>query len=78
MLRLFGYHFRAVILAIFVLCVAPRALAKVFVIDGVDQTLSNATFDYVIAGCGIAGLVVANRLSEDANASVMCLEAGPL
>jgi GMC oxidoreductase len=36
------------------------------------------TYDYVVVGCGIAGLVVSMRLSEDENVSVICLEAGPL
>ncbi|EXJ84859.1 hypothetical protein A1O3_05534 [Capronia epimyces CBS 606.96] len=42
---------------------------------------TNATmemYDYVVVGCGIAGLVVATRLSENANTSVLCIEAGPL
>lgn len=39
---------------------------------------STATYDYVVVGCGIAGLVVSMRLSEDQNVSVVCLEAGSL
>lgn len=50
----------------------------------VDQTLgslagitgSNQTFDYVIIGGGTAGLVMANRLSEDPSVNVAVIEAG--
>lgn len=39
---------------------------------------ATSTYDYVVVGCGIAGLVVSMRLSENEDVSVICLEAGPL
>lgn len=36
----------------------------------------NATFDYVIVGAGTAGLVLAERLSENPNVQVAVVEAG--
>jgi hypothetical protein len=46
--------------------------------EGMVDVSANATYDYVVVGCGIAGLVLAMRLSELPSASVICIEAGPL
>jgi choline dehydrogenase-like flavoprotein len=36
----------------------------------------NDSFDYIVVGGGTSGLVVANRLSEDADVRVLVIEAG--
>ncbi|KAM0718641.1 hypothetical protein Q7P37_005712 [Cladosporium fusiforme] len=39
-------------------------------------TVADKTFDYIVCGGGLTGLVVANRLSEDPNISVLVIENG--
>jgi choline dehydrogenase len=52
-----------------------RAIKARSITTSVDQ-VSNKTFDYIVCGGGLTGLVVASRLSEDPNISVLVIEGG--
>ncbi|KAF9005525.1 pyranose dehydrogenase [Cyathus striatus] len=61
-------------LLLFHVFIVPLCLAKIY---QNFRDLSTDKFDFVIVGGGLAGLVVANRLTEIPELTVLVIEAGP-
>ncbi|KAL9939432.1 hypothetical protein V8E36_001249 [Tilletia maclaganii] len=53
-----------------------QLLKRASVITNDPSEATATAFDYVIVGGGLAGLVVANRLTEDTNTRVLVIESG--
>ena len=57
------------------LCLTSAALGVHLHGRDINEPLLES-YDYIVVGCGISGLVVSNRLSEIASRTVLCIEAG--
>ncbi|KAK3391535.1 hypothetical protein B0T20DRAFT_423956 [Sordaria brevicollis] len=77
-----GKSFGGLLVSLLVVCPSlieanpVRVPRHATVVDSLSAAASNYTF--VIAGGGIAGLTLADRLTEDPDVSVLVIDAGPL
>lgn len=67
-------RFTSAVLAVF-LYLIPAALGVHLHGRDINEPLLES-YDYIVVGCGISGLVVSNRLSEISSRTVLCIEAG--
>ncbi|KAF7376494.1 Pyranose dehydrogenase [Mycena sanguinolenta] len=64
------------LLALFAALAALEGTCAVLYENAADLASLNVQFDFIVVGGGTGGLVVANRLTENPNYSVLVLEAG--
>ena len=58
-------------------CISLINLVSAVLITNDSTQVANKQFSFVIVGGGTAGLALANRLSENAEWSILVIEAGP-
>ncbi|KAK3332733.1 hypothetical protein B0T19DRAFT_381350 [Cercophora scortea] len=63
-------------LALSVACSLTGKTAATSAFNNEARSDGTTTYDYIIVGAGVSGLVVANRLTEDSRTSVLVIERG--